>query len=362
MNLFDKSVKAIPVAMPLYSRDGWGAPAAMLVSQIHFYTSRKDAMKREGYAWVRKSTKQWAEELLVSERTAERAVKALTEAGICVIGNFNKAGYDRTNWYRLDYQKLNEIAKVNERLLTDKIAPGRPENGGIISTILAESHIREQIPFQIPSRTASPLGGKDLQMKIVKNGKGTPVKIPKKPSSSDAVLAEMQRKKHNLPEVPPNSTKSGEAILRTFPQYNEEFGMMPGLGMKGLVHLAAVVKEFGADSDRNLELLVRNWFKFTQYVREKESWSKSFSGGITEYPKMSFVRTHIAHAVNWCAQQVKVQPVAQAPQKPQPKVKIVAAAPKPPIPVEQVTREEEPATNEDVLALMKEFGVIPEGK
>lgn len=45
-----------------------------------------------------------------SESTLRRIFTSLEKKGILIVGNFNKMGFDRTKWYSIDYDKLNEIA------------------------------------------------------------------------------------------------------------------------------------------------------------------------------------------------------------------------------------------------------------
>ena len=42
-------------------------------------------------------------------RKIKRALKNLEEKGIIITGNFNKLKMDRTKWYTIDYEKLDNL-------------------------------------------------------------------------------------------------------------------------------------------------------------------------------------------------------------------------------------------------------------
>ena len=44
-----------------------------------------------------------------NELALKRAMKNLVDKGIIIKGNFNKSKFDKTNWYSIDYDKLNKI-------------------------------------------------------------------------------------------------------------------------------------------------------------------------------------------------------------------------------------------------------------
>lgn len=44
-----------------------------------------------------------------SEKTIQRIMKDLSDQGILVKANYNKHGFNKTNWYRIDCHKLSDV-------------------------------------------------------------------------------------------------------------------------------------------------------------------------------------------------------------------------------------------------------------
>ena len=94
----------IPISVEI--GEAFGVCEALLIQQIHFWCTSHGHLK-SGYRWCRNTYTEWASHLrMFSERSIERALRGLAKQGVVVTGVFNKKGYDRTRWYRLDYEKL----------------------------------------------------------------------------------------------------------------------------------------------------------------------------------------------------------------------------------------------------------------
>jgi hypothetical protein len=74
---------------------------AMLIQQVNFWCVT-NPRSREGNDWCYNTYEAWADQVDYSTRQVKRAMKKLEEAKIVVSGCFNKNGYDRTRWYRVD--------------------------------------------------------------------------------------------------------------------------------------------------------------------------------------------------------------------------------------------------------------------
>lgn len=91
------------------------ADKAIIVQQIHYWLQIKRKAKdtrsfKEGRWWVYNSFREWHKQFIwISERTIQRHFKDLVAQGIIIVGNFNNQNYDRTNWYTLSYERLNEL-------------------------------------------------------------------------------------------------------------------------------------------------------------------------------------------------------------------------------------------------------------
>lgn len=82
---------------------------AIILQQIHYWLVKNVNIK-DGYSWVYNSIKDWNKQFdWLSEPTLKRKFKSLENKGLLITGNYNKAKFDRTKWYRIDYDTLNEM-------------------------------------------------------------------------------------------------------------------------------------------------------------------------------------------------------------------------------------------------------------
>lgn len=97
------------------------ADKAIIVQQIHYWLQIKRKAKdtrsfKEGRWWVYNSFREWHKQFIwISERTIQRHFKDLVDQGIIIVGNFNNQNYDRTNWYTISYERLNELTMTDCR-------------------------------------------------------------------------------------------------------------------------------------------------------------------------------------------------------------------------------------------------------
>lgn len=96
-----------------------GLNEAIILQQLHYWL--KDSKNvRDGYTWVYNSYEDWHEQFpFWSVRTIKRIITGLKNKGIIVSGCFNKMKADRTKWYRIDYEKLNEVINGNNDMCHD---------------------------------------------------------------------------------------------------------------------------------------------------------------------------------------------------------------------------------------------------
>jgi hypothetical protein len=103
-----------------------GLNEAIILQQIHYWLL-KSKKKHDNRLWIYNSIAAWKEQFpFLSINTIRRALNNLKIAGIIHIGNFNKAKYDRTLWYTIDYSKLIEFCaphsiKVNPSFINGQI-------------------------------------------------------------------------------------------------------------------------------------------------------------------------------------------------------------------------------------------------
>jgi len=106
-----------------------GLNNAIVVQQVHYWL-RISKNERDGQKWVYKTIDEWHEEFpFWSKRTLERVIESLEDMKILVSGNYNKLKMDRTKWYRINYEILNECCndayRQNGGMETDKMAESK---------------------------------------------------------------------------------------------------------------------------------------------------------------------------------------------------------------------------------------------
>lgn len=109
-----------------------GLNEAIILQQIHYWLSKSNH-KHDGRMWIYNTVKGWAEQFpFWSESTIKRAINNLTKKELVLIGNYNKAKFDKTLWYSIDYEKLDELERVNNRLgQNDLTSSSKRPNGEV---------------------------------------------------------------------------------------------------------------------------------------------------------------------------------------------------------------------------------------
>lgn len=83
---------------------------AIILQQIHYWLQRSKNIE-DGHRWVFNTVKEWHQQFpWLAEKTVQRYLKDLCDKGLLITGNFNKANFDRTKWYRIDYHALDKLA------------------------------------------------------------------------------------------------------------------------------------------------------------------------------------------------------------------------------------------------------------
>lgn len=91
-----------------------GLPEAVLVQQVHYWLERSNH-HIEGRVWVYNSLPAWCEQFpFWSKSTVKRTISRLEKSGILISGQFNRDTRDKTKWYTIDYERLEELANQSE--------------------------------------------------------------------------------------------------------------------------------------------------------------------------------------------------------------------------------------------------------
>lgn len=88
-----------------------GDRLAQIVSQIHYWTHQTDSGEYHlGFKWIYNRLKDWQRQFpWLSYWQIQRYLAQLRKLGIVVVSNFNDTPWYRRYWYRLNYQRLEEL-------------------------------------------------------------------------------------------------------------------------------------------------------------------------------------------------------------------------------------------------------------
>ena len=107
-----------------------GLNEAIVLQQVHYWLIRSTNIK-DGYKWVYNSYPKWQSDNFPfwSIPTIKRAFTKLEKQGYLISSNYNKAGFDKTKWYRINYQKLvTSSSYQNGPTIVSKCTDGAYQN------------------------------------------------------------------------------------------------------------------------------------------------------------------------------------------------------------------------------------------
>ena len=82
---------------------------ALFLDRLHYWINKKGVLK-DGRMWVYNSLSDWHIQLyFLSQPTINNVVYKLRDKKIIHIGKYGKSRSDRTNWYSIDYEVLEEV-------------------------------------------------------------------------------------------------------------------------------------------------------------------------------------------------------------------------------------------------------------
>lgn len=105
----------------------FGRAGAQLLSQLHYWLTKKDSLGcyHQGNRWIFNTAEEWSEQLHLSVRHVRRLFAQFVKLGIVKVEKLHKVKSNRTNYYSIDYERLNNsITKI-----TDKMSSPSCQNG-----------------------------------------------------------------------------------------------------------------------------------------------------------------------------------------------------------------------------------------
>lgn len=93
-----------------------GVNETIVLKQLNYWLQGSASKVRNGRHWVYNSYTNWQKDNFPfwAVSTIKRTISKLEKQGLVISANYNKAGFDKTKWYSIDYDKLDEL--MNQRL------------------------------------------------------------------------------------------------------------------------------------------------------------------------------------------------------------------------------------------------------
>ena len=93
-----------------------GLNEAIVLNQLHYWIEKNKRAGNnfhDGRYWVYNSYEDWQENDFEywSVDTIKRTFTKLEKMGLVISGNYNKMPMDRTKWYTIDYEKMEDLAQ-----------------------------------------------------------------------------------------------------------------------------------------------------------------------------------------------------------------------------------------------------------
>lgn len=83
-----------------------GLNESIFLQQLHYWLEKSTNIQ-DGHRWVYNTAKKWQEQFpFWSVNTIRRIIKNLEDKELLIIDNFNSLPIDKTNWYRINYEKV----------------------------------------------------------------------------------------------------------------------------------------------------------------------------------------------------------------------------------------------------------------
>lgn len=106
---------------------------AIILQQIQYWLKnpKSGRLDDQGRKYVRDTVSEWnAQFPWLTDRAIKTRLKSLEEKGVVLTANLNKSKYDRTKWYSIDYDVLNNLVQMHsEETSPSKVKKNHDEKG-----------------------------------------------------------------------------------------------------------------------------------------------------------------------------------------------------------------------------------------
>ena len=109
-----------------------GLNEAIFIQQLHYWTNGKSSKLIDGKRWIYNTYKDWEENFpFWSNATIRRTINSCEKQELVFVGNYNRAGFDKTKWYAVNYETVEGMSKriaQNEQTNEPNRANGTAQN------------------------------------------------------------------------------------------------------------------------------------------------------------------------------------------------------------------------------------------
>lgn len=132
-----------------------GLNEAIIIQQMHYWLNTSKHFI-DGRKWIYNSYKQWEEQFpFWSNATIRRAISSLENQKLLITANYNRAGFDKTKWYTIDYRVLDGVSKCiaqNKQTSESNCANGVAQNEQVDGVNLSKPIPETTIDFSETSQ------------------------------------------------------------------------------------------------------------------------------------------------------------------------------------------------------------------
>lgn len=126
-----------------------GLNEAIFLQQLHYWL-KSSKHYYDGCHWVFNTYEDWQEQFpFWSTSTIQRTTIKLLRMGVLMVGNYNRHRFDKTKWYSIDYELLNEVVGTTSLI---NVPPPKGQDGTIENVNGSKEHVNLGAP--IPETTS----------------------------------------------------------------------------------------------------------------------------------------------------------------------------------------------------------------
>lgn len=158
---------------------------AIILQQLNYWL-QKSTKIHDGKRWVYNTLDAWMDQFpwIKSKTTLKKHLNRLAKQGLVLKGNYNKAGFDRTAWYSIDYQQLElftaefEAKKSKDAVssIGQKLAHDEPKTGSCKGQKMAHAEARNCPTNTIDYTETTPETTTENNMSASKSDESIPFK------------------------------------------------------------------------------------------------------------------------------------------------------------------------------------------